>query len=339
MKRHTLFAAACIGLLTTLAHAQTMPSQPRLFVALAMTKSQKSSPIPTDSGVFLYDHSTGDWNRTGPVIQAINSISTDPSNPSTLFLACGNGIVRSLDAGETWRMTSGWRESDITKIAVDPSNGQNVYAASVWGVSVSRDGGSSWVPSNRGLAEKYSKTIIIDRLKPKRVILGTADGIYVSKDEANTWKAVRSSPKLLVLRIDRSGADSDLWIAGTEGQGVYVSRNDAKTWVPVAAQLAQSNIYAVAADSRNASNLAAAGWDTGVWVSSDGGEHWVDRGEGLSSRNVTALAFDANCSGRLWVSTFEEGTLYSDDLGKQWKEGGLYGAYVLDLGTVLVEKN
>lgn len=338
MKKSYLYLTICAGLAAVSSQAQT-PSQPRVFAALAMTKAQESSPIPTDSGVFLYDQDSGEWQRSGPVIQITSSIAIDPSDPNNMFLACGNGIVRSLDGGETWRMTSGWRESDFTKIAIDPSNGKNVYAASVWGVSVSRDGGDSWTAANNGLPEKYSKTIIVDHLKPKRILLGTADGIYVSNDRANTWKPIRSSPKLVILRIDRSGANPDLWIAGTEGQGVYLSTNDAKTWVAAAPQLADKNIYAVAADPHNAANLAAAGWGTGVWVSSDGGDTWIDRGKGLPSQNVTSMTYDVNNSGRLWVSTFEEGTMYSNDQGQSWQDGGLHGAYVTDLGIVSVKQN
>lgn len=334
--KHSIFRIAT-GLAAIAMAAQAHGTEhSKIFAALAMTKAQESSPIPTDSGVFIYDAASDDWHRTGPVIQAINSIATDPSDPDRIFLACGNGIVRSLDGGETWRMTSGWRESDFTKIAVDPVDGANVYAASVWGVSVSRDGGASWKPANKGLAEKYSRTIIVDERKPKRLLLGTADGIYQSIDGANTWKPIRTSPKLTILRIARSEADPDLWIAGTEGQGVYLSTNDGKTWTKTAPALGSNNIYAVAVDPFNASNMAAAGWGTGVWVSNDGGETWQDRGDGLPSQNVTSMTFDPKDEDRLWVSTFEEGTVYSDRLGEQWQSGGLMGAYVFDLGTIPV---
>ncbi|MCH6258711.1 hypothetical protein MLD52_19280 [Puniceicoccaceae bacterium K14] len=309
----------------------------RLFAALAMTKAQESSPIPTDSGVFIYNGNTDTWERTGPVIQSVGSITTDPSNPDVVFLACGNGIVRSRDGGQTWRMTSGWRESDFTKIAIDPVDGNNVYATSVWGMSVSRDGGDTWARANRGLAERYSRTVIVDSRNPKRLLLGTADGIYQSNNRAKSWQVVRSSPRLTILRIARSESNPDLWIAGTEGEGVFLSKDDGKSWSKTAPELGNANIYAVAMDSSDESRLAVAGWGTGVWISIDGGASWIDRGAGLPSKNVTAMIYDPNQSNRLWVSTFEEGTLYSDNEGKDWHDGGLKGAYVFDLGVVSIK--
>lgn len=320
--------------------ALSLEAKPRqeLYAAFAMTKEQESSPLPTDSGVFLRASAEDDWRRIGPVIQSMNSIAVNPNDLDTIFIACGNGIVRSTDGGETWRLTTGWRESDVLTVTVDPENGENVYAASVWGVSLSRDGGSSWQPANKGLAETYSRTIIVDSLKPRRLLLGTADGVYESVNHGESWKAVRSSPKLAILRLARSQANHRLWIAGTEGKGVYLSRDDGKRWEPVANELKEANVYAVAADPADENLLAAGGWETGVWVSRDGGASWSRAAKDLPYSNITAMTFDENVPGRLWASTFEEGTYYSDDFGANWQNGNLDGAYVLDLGFVPMER-
>ncbi len=309
-----------------------------LFVAFAMTKEQESSPLPTDSGIFLRKSIDSDWQRIGPVIQQMASFATDPNNLNTLFIACGNGIVRSTDGGATWRMTTGWRESDVNKVVVDPENGRNVYASSVWGISASYDGGETWQTANRGLRKRFSRSIMVDSRNPKRLLVGTEDGIYESRDRARSWRPVRSSPKIVVLRMDRSQADPDLWIAGTEGKGVYLSRNDGRRWESAAPDLKEANIYGVTADPHNEQSLAAGGWAVGVWVSSDTGKTWQQTESKLPSPNVMAMTFDANVPGRLWASTFEEGTYYTDDGGKSWQDGDLYGAYVWDLGFVKIAK-
>ncbi len=334
MIRRWFVLSICLPVLG-LGAAYGSDSEPVLFAAMAMTKEQEASSLPTDSGVFLYDRERATWERIGPVILFMNSIAADPSDPKRLFIACGNGIVRTTDGGRTWRMTTGWRESDLNKIAIDPSDGRNVYASSVWGVVVSRDGGDSWESANDGLPERYSRTILVDEQNPERVVVATAAGIYVSYDRARTWNPVASGPGEVVLDIERSRADPHLWIAGTEGKGVYISRDDGARWTSAVPGLDGANIYGVAAHPEDPSRFAAGGWDRGVWVSTDGGGSWADRREGLPSPHVTAVSYDPVDSGRLWASTFEEGTYYSDDDGRTWREGGLHGAYVFDLDYVI----
>jgi len=327
--------------------AENTSSEPKLFAALAMTKSQNASPVPTDSGLFLYDNEAQRWRRFGPTIQAVNSIASDPSNPATLFLSCGNGIVRSQNGGTSWRMVTGWRESDITKVAVDPSNGENVYAATAWGVTISKDGGDTWSAANEGLIEKLSKSIIIDHLNPNRLILATTAGLFESNDQAQSWTEITTPSQHAILGLDHNQSDPDLWIAGTEGSGVILSKDNGKTWQSTAPALAEANIYGIATNHTNSQAMAAGGWGTGIWVSHDGGATWTDRSAGLPSTNISKTTFDQVKDDRLWVSTFEEGTFYSDDLGKTWHTddiikpgavGSILGAYVIDLGFVSISK-
>ena len=327
--------------------ADDSPPKAKLYAALGMTKAQAASSTPTDSGVFQYDNENQRWRRFGPTIQQVNSMAADPSNPATIFLACGNGIVRSQDNGKSWKMVTGWRESDITKIAVDPSNGQNVYAASAWGGTISKDGGDTWTASNQGLVEKLSKSIIVDHLDPNRLLVATTAGLFESNDQANSWTQVSTPTQDAILGLDRNKSDPSLWIAGTEGNGVILSKDNGKTWQTTAPALGQANIYGVTTDHSNSQAMAAGGWATGLWVSSDGGKNWADRSAGLPSKNITKTTFDQVKNGRLWVSTFEEGTFHSDDLGETWHTddiikpgavGSILGAYVGDLGFVPVTK-
>ncbi len=302
-----------------------------LHAAMVMTKEQQASAVPTDSGVLRYEPATGEWHRRGPTIQMISSATSDPSDPQSLFYACGNGIARSTDGGVTWRLVTGWRESDVLQIAVDPENGDNVYAASAWGVIVSRDGGDTWQYANTGLEEYFAKGIAIDHRDPSRLILATTRGLYESRDQARHWQRNRDMPEVAVLRLRRGVDSPDTWLAGTEGRGVWVSHDDGHDWRAVAPELDGQNIYAVAVDPFDSAHLAAAGWDTGVWISTSRGGRWSRSSASLPSPNVTAMTFDENVQGRLWVSTFEEGTFYSDDDGNSWHGPHLFGAYVFDL--------
>jgi ligand-binding sensor domain-containing protein len=320
------------GCATAASDAPDLSEQTDLFAAMAMTGDQQASSTPTDSGLMLLNHETHDWERLGPQIMFINSAVADPNDPDTLFFACGNGIARTTDGGETWRLVTGWRESDVMRIVIDPTDSDRIYAASIWGVTISRDGGETWKAANTGLPEYYSKDIVLDERDPDRLLLATTMGLFESTDRAENWSRVEAFPEVAILRLERSTINPDLWIAGTEGRGVWLSTDDGRTWRPTAPDLASANVYGVALDPADPARMAAGGWGTGVHVSTDGGSTWTRAPGELPSPNITAMIFDRWETGRLWVSTFEKGTFHSDDAGATWSDPTLVGAYVFDLG-------
>jgi photosystem II stability/assembly factor-like uncharacterized protein len=327
----TLFTTAVI---VPLSLSATEPTN--LFAAAAFTKAQKNSSVPTDAGIFIHSDN-GEWVPYGPKIQAINSASVDPGNRNIVFLACGNGITRTMNGGESWRLVTGWEISDAMAIVIDPKNGRNVYAATGWGLWKSIDGGDTWTSCNRGLTETFSKTIVLDRENSDRLLVGTAGGLFISSNRAVTWTRITDIPPANILRLRRGVSDPDTWLAVTEGRGAWLSIDDGESWQQTAPDLADANLYGAAVDPANPENLAVSGWGVGVWISSDGGSTWTDRSTGMPSPNVFALAFSPDHQGRLFASTFEEGTVYTDDAGGSWNDGGLYGALVNDLGFVAIQ--
>ena len=330
MKTLSSFILAALTLVAQT--GKTAPS-PHLFAAAAMTKAQKNSSIPTDSGIFLRTDD-GEWVAFGPKIQAVSSATVDPSNPEIIFLACGNGIIRSRDGGVSWRLVTDWKVSDVAAIVIDPIDGNRVYASTGWGLWKSVDGGDTWKPADNGLTETFSKTLLLDAIEPERLLVGTAGGLYVSIDGAETWSRITDVPSTHILRLRRGVADPKVWLAVTEGHGAWISHDDGTTWTSTAPSLDDANLYGAAVDPIDSLHLAVAGWGVGTWVSADGGSTWFDRTAGLPTPNVFSLAFDPTSPGRLWASTFEEGTFYSDDFGKTWIEGGLVGALVNDSGFI-----
>lgn len=308
--------------------AAAVPAPSRLYAAVAMTKAQKNSPTPLDSGLYVRD-AAGAWTNFGPRILGVASLAMSPADPEVLLLASADGVVRTPDGGRTWRKTTGWEVADVRSIVFDRAKPARVYAATAWGPLRSLDGGATWLLAPQGLARLYCQTIIADAAHPGRVLLGTEDGVYVSTDAAVSWRRA-ALPAVSVLRLAQSAGDAKLLLAGTQGHGAWLSRDGGQTWSPADPGTATANLYAVALSPHDAAQLAVGGWEVGVRISADGGRTWADRTAGLPARNVFVLAFDPDVKGRLWASTFEEGTYFSDDLGLTWRDGGLYGAYASD---------
>ncbi len=317
---------AVLGALSLTACA-TEPA--RFYAAVAMTKAQKNSSVPTDSGIY-YREGAGEWTHFGPRILGIGSIAAEPARPDHLLIASADGVIRTTDGGRTWRKTTGWNVVDVRSIAFDPLNPRQVYAATQWGPIRSSDSGATWQPAHAGLAKLYTQTVVADRARSGRVLIGAEDGVYVSTDAAQTWRRAASSPDTTVLRLAQSAADASLLLAGTQHRGAWLSRDGGDTWTQTDPESAAANLYAVALNPHDAAVMAVGGWETGVRLSTDAGRTWSDRTAGLPTKNIFVLAFDPDVKGRLWASAFEEGTFYSDDLGRTWQDGGLYGAYGFD---------
>lgn len=301
----------------------------RFYAAVAMTKAQQNSSVPTDSGIY-YRAGSGEWRHFGPRILGIGSIAAEPGNPEHLLIASADGVIRSTDGGRTWRKTTGWEVVDVRAIAFDPLNPRQAYAATQWGPLRSADAGATWQLAQQGLAKLYTQTVIADRAQSGRALIGAEDGIYVSTDAAHSWQRVNSSPETTILRLVQSGAEARLLLAGTQHRGAWLSRDGGATWVQTDPGSAAANLYAAALNPHDSAVMAVGGWDTGVRISTDGGATWADRTAGLPVKHVFVLAFDPEVKGRLWASVFEEGSFYSDDLGLTWLDGGLHGAYGFD---------
>ncbi|MEZ5647494.1 MAG: hypothetical protein R3E60_00675 [Alphaproteobacteria bacterium] len=74
----------------------------------------------------------------------------DPNMPSIVYN--GNGLYKSIDAGETWQYSGLDQAGIVAKVVVDPVNSQNLYVATMGnpyvrdnnrGVYKSTDGGAT----------------------------------------------------------------------------------------------------------------------------------------------------------------------------------------------------
>ncbi len=324
-----LFLLLSLVVALSSACATSPQSEHQFYAAVAMTKAQKNSSTPTDSGLYR-QLDDGSWTHYGPRVLGIYSMLVQPgSEGQTVLVASSDGILRTTDGGENWRLTTGWDVMDVRTFAINPANPDEVYASTCWGPLRSTDGGATWQHAQAGLSMLFSQTIIADSQTAGRVLLGAEDGIYLSTDGAKTW-ARTDSPPATALRMVQSAVDPQLMLAGTQGRGAWISRDAGRTWSQAESSTAEANLYAAALDTHNADLMAIGGWGVGVLISGDGGKTWSDRSEGLPVKDVFVLAFDPDTAGRLWLSTFEEGTFFSDDQGLTWQEGGLYGALGFD---------
>ncbi len=302
-----------------------------LLLAASINSSSRVMGGGTGAPDGLYVRAAGqeEFRHVGLNLPLLITVVADPRDRSRLFAAGLSGVMRSADGGRTWRILTGWDETEPKALALDPSDPDVVYAGLPDGFVVSRDGGQSWRRAERGLPArgKYVQALQVDRTRGGRLLLGCETGIYLSEDGAASWTRVFATVDT-VNDLQQSPHDPARWIAVSQSAGVLESADGGRTWSARPDLPRERAWYNVAFDPRDPSRLALASWTYGLWVSADGGRTWQERNAGLPTpHRVWRTAFDPD-DGRLYAAAFERALFASTDLGRTWTEAGLPGSVV-----------
>jgi hypothetical protein len=306
-------------------------AQETLYNAYWNSKGYVVGAKLNQSGLHRWEGDTT-WTHLGWNTPRISGITIDPNNANRIFLAGGNGVIRSLDAGKTWKVVTDWRVTEVQDVDMHALNPNQVWCASAYGIWGTTDGGETWTEMNTGIATgmTYTQTVEADRTTKDRVFAGTWGGLYSSTNGGLNWSLV-AAEGAPVLDIQQSTVLTSRWAMGTEKQGIWISNDNGISWSQVIGPSSKQTFYAVAIDPNNPDQIAAAGWDTGVWITKDGGKRWSNLTTGLPKRNIYEVIYDVNVTGRLWVATIEGGLFHTIDEGKTWVQAGLGTSTIFDM--------
>lgn len=159
---------------------------------------------------------------TGEVGHCVHRLAHHPSRPEVLFMQKHWDVMRSDDAGESWREVSGNLPSDFGfPIDVHAHEPETVYVVPIKSDSEhfppegrlrvyrSRTGGDEWEPLTVGLPQKdcyvnvLRDAMAVDSLDPCGIYFGTTGGqVYVSPDGGDHWRAiVHDLPAVLSVEV------------------------------------------------------------------------------------------------------------------------------------------
>jgi len=200
------------------------PADPaRLFIAISAagafrTDDGGKSWKPANRGL----HSEGIPDPDAEVGHCVHRIAMHPSRPDVLFMQKHWDVMRSDDAGDSWREVSGDLPSDFGfPIEVHAHEPETVYVVPIKSDSEhfppegklrvyrSRTGGGDWEPLTRGLPQEHCyvnvlrDAMAVDALDPCGVYFGTTGGqVYASADAGDRWTAVvRDLPAVLSVEV------------------------------------------------------------------------------------------------------------------------------------------
>jgi photosystem II stability/assembly factor-like uncharacterized protein len=221
-----------------------VPTQPSVFYIGAV-----------NGGVWKTDDAGRTWRPIfeGQPTQSIGAIAVSPSDPNTVYVASGegllrpdlsvgNGIYRSRDAGRSWTHLGLTAGQQIAELAVDPRDPSRLFAAVLGhpygpsperGIYRSLDAGVSWQRVLYKDDDTGGSAVAIDPAHPEIVYAGlwqarlgpwedknefngTGGGLFKSVDGGNTWKRLTAG-----LPADLSQVN--IAVAPSAPQRVYAS--------------------------------------------------------------------------------------------------------------------
>ncbi len=303
-------------------------AQHTLYACAAMTKEYVVGAKYAPSG--LFERRDGKWVHKGYPLPFLFGLEADAADPSSIYLAAGNGLIRTLHGDENWAILTG---SDVTELRDIAISGRELLFAHSAGIRSTIDGGKTWHELAGGLHRKYTECIRIDPKHPDVFVAGGEEGVYRSDDAGRTWK-LAGAAGYQILRIEVSPHDPCFWLAATQGGGLFASHDCGRTFESSGRTSVGANLYDIAFDPAQAGRVALAGWGPGVLVSEDAGATWNCRNTGLASTEITTVAFDPDHSGRLFAGVHEDAVYVSSDAGRTWQKDGLEGSHVARLHFV-----
>jgi len=201
------------------------PSNPqRLYTAISAAGAFRSDDAgttwrPINRGL-VSPHELPD--PKAEVGHCVHRIAMHPSRPRTLFMQKHWDVMRSDDAGDSWRDVGGNLPTDFGfPIAVHAHEPDTVYVVPIKSDSEhypprgrlrvyrSRTGGTEWEALTKGLPQRncyvnvLRDAMAVDTLEPCGIYVGTTGGqVYGSADSGDSWRPiVRDLPSVVSVEV------------------------------------------------------------------------------------------------------------------------------------------
>ena len=200
------------------------PGNPqRMFVAISAAGAFRTDDAgrtwrPINKGL----KSEGIPNPTAEVGHCVHRLAMHRTRPNVLFMQKHWDVMRTDDAGESWREVSGNLPTDFGfTIDVHAHEPETIYVVPIKSDSEhfpldgklrvyrSRSGGNEWQELSKGLPERdcyvnvLRDAMAVDALDPCGVYFGTTGGqVYGSANAGDTWAPlVRNLPPVLSVEV------------------------------------------------------------------------------------------------------------------------------------------
>lgn len=257
--------------------------------------------------------------------------SPDFAQDGICFAACGSGLYRSGDGGESWRKLPASSELVTTAVAVSPAFAQDrsVFAAVKGGILRSSDAGETWFTAAFPAPPPVFSSLEAspDFERDGFLLAATMeDGVFSSTDRGARWQPWNFGLfdlNVLCLALSPAWIEDETVYAGTE-TGLYRSDNGGRAWrhSGFPAEYAPALCIAcIEAGDPRATQLIVGTERHGLMASCNSGKTWGRLAADSTTGAVNQLRVSGCGDDSLAIyALVEDGILRSDDAGKTWTE-------------------
>lgn len=202
---------------------------------------------------------------------------------------------------------------DITSF-IDDEGRRGLLAATIDGLYRTIDETKGWekvlLPGYEMNGRVYSVSTHKDT--PKRIFVGTRQGLYISDNGGASWQHVDRGPSDMSIKaIAQDPRDAQTILLGTN-QFIFRSTNNGRTWVRRGGGLPSGDFTSVVFNPTNPDEVMVAEYSKGgIYRSTDKGYSWerIDSmgGTELPTNRVWTLTFDPFERGRAYAGSFSSG--------------------------------
>ncbi len=254
----------------------------------------------------------------------IVTVGVDPQDPKAIYAGTElNGVIYSLDGGDSWQSAGGLNSGRVSSVAVDSKNKCIIYAAKDNQIFKTSNCSRDWSAIYYDPRSIKFTTLVVDWFNPSILYAGTSAGDVVkSVNGGATWSVSYRIDGYNVNQISLDKHDSRIVYVATDRAGIIKTVDAGATWVQIKKELSDfdgaTRANLVVTDPATAGRVYSIS-KFGIIVSNDNGATWTALKLPTPAGSVDMKAFAVSPkNSKSLVYATDKAVVWSEDGGATW---------------------